>query len=904
MKSLTALIGRVQRRSAAAMALRLAGRGLLAGLAVAGVVLAADRFTVSQWPWRVYALIAGAGLALGAMGGAIMRPSARDAAVLIDRRLRLKDRVGTGQALLDQPASALRHDQDFAALAIAQAEALAQRLDVRGITPVRITGEWPVALALGVLLWAGVLFIPARSTPAAGGDNAAAAALAARVTEQDRALVDEIVNIAATQPGEGVDAGAVAGQGDDALALTPQEADALDRLARHMQGREPENQPSGAESKHDSGFSESDIEQGAAALGSLAERLAEQARREQAAADEVARRFGSLDEASAPAPPQRHHSLKEFRQAMERGDFGDAARAIEQALEHSRSLPQDEREQVAREMERLGDAIEQAQVRKNQQETEQREQLRQALRDMGVDEHTARKALGPDDNDAGQPGASESDAEHAERSATAENTSQPANDRGHRPHDANEPGESDREAGNSQAGSKSNARDEQAQGEGEPSDRADAQRLQRELESRGIDEATAQRTVDDVQQAGERRQIDRQADERTQELRDALKQAARKTREGNEPRESPPSQSQPQAEPDSADTQSADAQQQRDTGGEQPMQRPSPGGAPTEQRQTEPGPGDQAQETGTTNQRDAQPQPSAEPDVRESPSTGQSTESQDNQQAANEEMLDPNQPEGEGSPKIGEVLRDMAKRMDEAKSSEGRAQHMQDLARRLADSMTPQERERLRRQLEREQSGAPNGKPPAAERPGGQGDVESERRSDDVPTTDGNQSPSGRQGDRPEDDRDGGHESPTDRTPGAGAPDAAGDRRDPGRSGAPDRLAGARARERAVREADDVDLRGQENPDRTIYRWLDDTPPDGDAAAVPPAGAGSAGTNGDPLALSRSAVRRATESAERAVSESTTPSRYHSYIRRFFGRLAREAQTDSPGGSDVTEKKE
>ncbi len=88
---------------------------------------------------------------------------------------------------------------------------------------------------------------------------------------------------------------------------------------------------------------------------------------------------------------------------------------------------------------------------------------------------------------------------------------------------------------------------------------------------------------------------------------------------------------------------------------------------------------------------------------------------------------------------------------------------------------------------------------------------------------------------------------------------------------------------------EDVDLRDLDEQIRQnqqiIAEWLSDAPVEG---APTPVGAGG-----------RVAVRRARNAAEQAGEKSVVPSRYHEFIRRYFGRLEKSVDTPPPAKPDA-----
>jgi hypothetical protein len=82
---------------------------------------------------------------------------------------------------------------------------------------------------------------------------------------------------------------------------------------------------------------------------------------------------------------------------------------------------------------------------------------------------------------------------------------------------------------------------------------------------------------------------------------------------------------------------------------------------------------------------------------------------------------------------------------------------------------------------------------------------------------------------------------------------------------------------------EDVDLRpDEENEGQIILDWLDPLGADGEPA---------------PPARGRALARQAQTDAERAVEKAVVPSRYHRYIRRYFGRLEETVDRAATGSA-------
>ncbi len=142
-----------------------------AALLVALGVVAAGRWHdlgLPDWGWVAGAL--GAGLAAALVWTWLTRGGALEAAIELDRRFRLKERVSSALALRPE-----QHDTPFGQALVADAQRRVGRLDVAEEFPVRAPYRLllPVLPALATLLVV-VFFNPAAQDPSAKGDPAAA----------------------------------------------------------------------------------------------------------------------------------------------------------------------------------------------------------------------------------------------------------------------------------------------------------------------------------------------------------------------------------------------------------------------------------------------------------------------------------------------------------------------------------------------------------------------------------------------------------------------------------------------------------------------------------------------------------------------------------------------------------
>lgn len=374
------ILNRALRRSLADRSMLLAGRGVLAGLIAAAMLLAVDRLL----GWRIdrpwFALPPAAGAAAGIAWAFVTRPRRDVLARRIDRVLGLKDRIGTAHALEAQPASPAI-DPGFAALARRDAQRLAGSVDVARAVPVQPTRVWWAATLLAAGLAAGVMFIPAIVRENAGGAGAAdgkPALTAAQVEEagkQSQDLSRSIDEALTNLP----DAGSL----DDAAKA---KLESLDRIAAQLK------QPLTPEAARDLARTR---DESAAQMSELAERLQRQAERNREAAAQLAERFKGLQETGAPEPPA---PADEFTKALERGDFDQAAKELDRLLDGKELSPED-RQSVADHLRHLAEEARKADAApRPEADRERSKALRDSLRDHGLDDAAIDRAFNePDD---------------------------------------------------------------------------------------------------------------------------------------------------------------------------------------------------------------------------------------------------------------------------------------------------------------------------------------------------------------------------------------------------------------------------------------------------------------------------------------------------------------------------
>lgn len=313
--------------------LSLLGPSLAVGAGVAVALALADRILgLPLGPWAVFAAPAGAALAFAIAAAWSRRTDRLTGARTLDERLGLKDRLGSAMSLMAHEQT--RRDP-FAMLAAEDAESRAQAVDVRRATPLRLGASWwswPLIAALGAVAWIAIpeMNLLARESQAR--------------RERERIAREE--RIAAVQEIEQVrEETAAALRAGGEAAPEPPSLELLDQIAEDL--------ASGARSADDARA------EAAAAL----EREAEQRR---AQAQSIEQSLQAVAERAAGASDDlRTEQARSLAEALEDGDLDAAASEAERIAallesEAGRSLPAEDRERLAQDLDRLADRLEQS----------------------------------------------------------------------------------------------------------------------------------------------------------------------------------------------------------------------------------------------------------------------------------------------------------------------------------------------------------------------------------------------------------------------------------------------------------------------------------------------------------------------------------------------------------------
>lgn len=565
MGALERTIARAGRRAALDQALLGAGRGLAIGVCGGLILLALDRGTTLVVPVLAYPLLAGVAVAAAIIVAVMRRPTALEIAVRLDRRLGLRDRLGTGVAI-----NAGQTRGDLAELAGLDAQRVAATVNVRPATPIRVTGIWPVAIVLGALLTSGVLFLPAFGTTT----NDDPAPTRAELEAQRKQIVQTIDETLADLDDETLE------------TASREDVETLERLAEQL-----------AEPAQDEVELARLRDESAAQMEEMADRLAEDSRRNLEVVEEVTRRFAGAEETIAPSREPLDGTpaeLDEFVDAMRRGRLDEAAEKFDGMLERRDELPAPAQEDLARELRELARQVDPQDSADGSAppDAADLERLREALEDLGVDEQAMREMLNEQDT--------------ARRNKALDKALEEARqDRDKTPEAS--PGEP-RDDGA-----------EQTPGE------------------RGADEETRRRLAEDLAAAREKRQVREQADERGERLAEALEKAA-----------------------DEIDGRRQEQQQQQPGAqqGEQPVPRPGESGEPRSEQ------GEQGQQ------------------------------GEQGEQGMEQPGETPGEQPGE-APTVSELLRRMRDAQQHAKGKQADSERLREAARRLADTMTDEQKRQL-----------------------------------------------------------------------------------------------------------------------------------------------------------------------------------------------------------------
>jgi len=343
------ILGRARRRLTGQLTLRALGWSLLIASAFAAAAVIATQSFGVRLEWWAYAALGGAALLVALLVGATRRPDTDDVAVMVDDRLKLKDKLGTSlyAATLD--------DNELTRQVIDDAERAAASANVGQAFPVRPTKVWGWALASVAVVALLTL------DPLGLYDSALQRAEAAKAQAEEAKQLEELLAEAKKETEQLAEDAEE--RNDDAAALDAADLDEqLEAMLTQRDLSNPEDQ-----------------REAAAEVSDLQEKFEEQIAQKQAAVEALQNTMSQLDPAeTGPADP--------FADALRRGDFSAAQEELAKLADEMEAgdLSENQKQAAAQQMAQLSQQLEQL-AQQQQNLAEQAEQAaNQAMQDAGL----------------------------------------------------------------------------------------------------------------------------------------------------------------------------------------------------------------------------------------------------------------------------------------------------------------------------------------------------------------------------------------------------------------------------------------------------------------------------------------------------------------------------------------
>lgn len=735
---------RAARRSVARTWLRAAGPALVAGTSIGLAGVLADRLIgpgLTWWPFVAAPIAAGL---IGATAWALWkRRGWFDAAVEVDTRLKLRDRLGTALAFERAAAKGSNTngaaDDPFIAMSLAEGEIAADGIDLKRAIPLRVGNSWTVWPAIaGATACAGLFLEPMRLLEAKPPQ-----ALITYSSDQVRAA-EQAIEKAAEQVDP--EASATPDKQDPALDT---HREALDLLKKQLvEGRKsPDQALAGA----------------AGVLEEEAAQIQRDAERQQAAADASRESLAGVP----PEPPSGESSQSdphagadstELREALRRGDPEQAAAALRELREQLQRMPAAQREKVAREMERLAGDLDKAAAQQDARAETDRDDDLKTLQDMGLNPDEARRML--DQTDAKdiekmlrERGVDEQTAEQmaeqmARRNAEREAREQSAEQTNRLSDAAKQAAEDVRKEPQPQA-DRSGQSPESKPEQPKPDKPTSAQQPAPSGSNPSTPDADQERK--EQQQTGDRSQGQQQGTESkpAEQRQPDQGSPSSEQKPGDQAEKKPGNQSssQPDAKRDPSESRPSDSRESKE-GTPQPKADPSQPPAPKvpqqggsespEQKAPDSGAGKAAKpdKEGQTPSQPQQPKPGDQPGSQKDPGNrnpqqmpagdqsgqagdakseqpGQTTEgkAQEKGGASPQQGDQPGADEskGGGMQRMEEELRQMAESAKGSQQGQQRAKELREQAQRMLEQASPEQREQMRRWAQKQQQESGSG---------------------------------------------------------------------------------------------------------------------------------------------------------------------------------------------------
>lgn len=361
--SLTTTLRRTQRRVQLTRAVQRAGLGLTIG-AVGGLgLIVLDRAMHAGWPWWVPAGCAALGLAGGFIAPFLRRPASSDMAVLLDRRLGLKDRVATAEAI---QRGVVQRD-GFAELVERDATRMAAGIAPSHVVPWRFGRVWLAGLGLLAVVGISDLYLPPFNWSSTRAESISPEELAALEAARD-AVAEALAREIEREQREA---------GDDLSERQRDELAMLDELARQLREAPPDDPESFRQAR----------DEAAARLNERADQRAREAEREQRALDALAEQFERLQ------PPDTNSAARPLGESLQQSEFQQAVEALNQLEESLDDMTDAESESLANDLNQMADSLDRAAQADREKQAERERRMRETLRRQGLDEQTIDEML-------------------------------------------------------------------------------------------------------------------------------------------------------------------------------------------------------------------------------------------------------------------------------------------------------------------------------------------------------------------------------------------------------------------------------------------------------------------------------------------------------------------------------
>ncbi|MCI0357585.1 MAG: hypothetical protein L0211_03755 [Planctomycetaceae bacterium] len=330
-------VGRAHRRLVFQQFLYVVGWSLFATLLIAAIGLAVPRIWVlavdrQVWDWSWIGGGVGAGLLVAGLWTWFIRRSKLDAAIELDRRFGLKERVSSTLALGPEEL-----DTDIGQALVTDAVRRVERIDVREQFQVKPTWRALLPLASAGAM-AGVLFFGYATQRAAQADSEQTAAVKVQIKTATKKLQEKIRETE-----------------KKAAELGLQDAEALKEINKELDKLANKNT--------------ADRKDAMLKINDLAKEI-ERRKQELGGADRMKKELDKLKDIQNGPADKLADSLKE-------GDFGKAQEQMQQLKEDLKNgkLGQEDKEKLAKQMDQMKDALKQG----IQDGKEAREKLQQEI---------------------------------------------------------------------------------------------------------------------------------------------------------------------------------------------------------------------------------------------------------------------------------------------------------------------------------------------------------------------------------------------------------------------------------------------------------------------------------------------------------------------------------------------